>query len=350
MLYLFPPNSMSTRRQAPVFVMGSPRSGTTYFYHLLLSAGDFALYRTEARVFDMLEPRFGDLRKRGNRKALLDAWLPSEFFRRSGLDAAEFRSKALDGFSGAGELLKLLMESICAAQGARRWAECTPMNVLYMEEIKRAFPDALFIHMIRDGRDVALSYAKQGWMRPLPWDRKRTTLAAGLYWQWLVEHGQRNGRSVAPGYMEVRFEELNARPRDVLARVGEFIEHDLDYDRILKVGYGSVSAPNTSFSGDLKSGAFNPVGRWKSGYTHEQLVEFEAIIGPFLSQLGYELSQPRESLRASPGLELMAAMYRSQFSIKHWLKTTTPLGRLTDISLLRDFHSQDQERLAEESS
>lgn len=81
------------RHTAPVFIVGSPRSGTTWLYHMLLSAGDVAVYRAEASVFNLLGPRFGDLAKARNRAALLDAWLPSVFFRRSGLDPEAFRAR-----------------------------------------------------------------------------------------------------------------------------------------------------------------------------------------------------------------------------------------------------------------
>ena len=47
------------RSKAPVFVLGCPRSGTTLLYHMLLSAGNFAVYRAESQVFNLLEPRFG---------------------------------------------------------------------------------------------------------------------------------------------------------------------------------------------------------------------------------------------------------------------------------------------------
>src|SRR5690349_13992350 len=52
---------MLARKDAPVFVLGCGRSGTTLLYHMLLSAGDFAVYRTESNAINLLEPRFGDL-------------------------------------------------------------------------------------------------------------------------------------------------------------------------------------------------------------------------------------------------------------------------------------------------
>ena len=57
-----------SRSKAPVFVLGSVRSGTTLLYHMLLSSGNFVVYRTESNVFNLLEPRFGDLSAKRNRR------------------------------------------------------------------------------------------------------------------------------------------------------------------------------------------------------------------------------------------------------------------------------------------
>ena len=60
--YGLPGTAMTTpRSNAPVFVLGCSRSGTTLLYHMLLSAGNFAINRAESAVLNLLEPRFGDL-------------------------------------------------------------------------------------------------------------------------------------------------------------------------------------------------------------------------------------------------------------------------------------------------
>jgi hypothetical protein len=314
---------------------------------MLLSAGDFAVYMSEMNVFNMLVPRFGDLGVRRNREALLDAWLPSEFFRRTGLDAAELKAKILAHCRNGGDLLRLVMGSVACQQNARRWAECTPDSLLYLSEIKREIPEALFVHIIRDGRDVGLSLAKQGWIRPFAWDRNPSSLAAALFWEWIVGSGRRSAPRVAPDYMEISFEDVVTQPRKVLVKVGAFIEHDLDYDRILQAGIGSVSRPNTSFQRG-PGGDFNPVGRWMSGYTAEELARLESLIGASLTGLGYALVTPREKLQPPYALKMLRAAYRLRFSSRHWLKSRTPLGKVfANVELLQDFHTADQDRMAQ---
>src|SRR5581483_10272869 len=107
----------SARGKAPVFVLGSPRSGTTLLYHMLLSAGNFAVYRTESNVINLLEPRFGDLSKISNKRRLLDAWYDSRLYTLSGLDKAELEARVMPECENGGDFLRVIMEEMCRKQG-----------------------------------------------------------------------------------------------------------------------------------------------------------------------------------------------------------------------------------------
>src|SRR5258708_34066674 len=76
------------RSRSPVFVLGCPRSGTTVLYHMLLSAGGFANYRSESNVFNILFPRFVGIGLESDRKRLMEGWVRRMLFRASGLDAS----------------------------------------------------------------------------------------------------------------------------------------------------------------------------------------------------------------------------------------------------------------------
>ncbi len=315
--------------KAPVFVVGCPRSGTTVLYHMLLSAGDFAVYRTESNVFNLLVPRFHGMRSAADRQELLDVWVRSKLFRVSGLDPREISAKIVAECRSGGDFLRIVMQEIANKQGVSRWADCTPEHLLYMKEIKRQIPDALFVHIIRDGRDVALSYVKQGWSHPLPWDRDDRLGVAGLYWQWLVRRGREQAKCLGADYQEVRFEDLIARPQETLSRLGLFVGHDLDYDRIQSAGIGSVSEPNSSFAAEAE-GNFNPVARWKTKMSAEQIAGFEELVGDSLLELGYGpllRTGYRPTLRAAR----MRATYSALFDAKRWTRTYTPLGRFVRL-------------------
>jgi hypothetical protein len=315
------------RNEAPVFVLGCGRSGTTLLYHMILSAGDFVVYRTESNAMNLLEPRFGDLSVSRNKEKLMDAWLNSKLFWLSGLDADEIRKKVIAECKHGGDFLRVIMEEMARKQGTRRWADCTPEHLLYLPRIKETIPEALIIHIIRDGRDVALSTDKLGYIKRAPWDRKPTVMAAGLYWEWIVNRGRADGRKLGGDYTEVRFEELITEPRTTLAKLGDFIEHDLDYDRIQRVGIGSVSEPNTSFKGQGGGEEFCPVGRWEKAFSPENLMMFESLVGQTLEELGYPLATA-DNQPDRPELKRMRSIYRKYFDTKLFLKASTPLGKL----------------------
>jgi hypothetical protein len=316
-----------TRSQAPVFVLGCVRSGTTLLYHMLLSAGNFAVYRTESSVFNLLEPRFGDLSLETNKRKLLAAWCDSRLFALSGLDKQEITTKVMDQCRNGGDFLRIVMSQIAMKQGVSRWADTTPEHILYLHRIKETIPDALVIHIIRDGRDVALSADKLGYIRRLPLDRKPSKMASGLYWEWMVNKGRRDGHDLGADYTEVHFEELVSQPTETLAKLSQFIEQDLNYDQIRRVGIGSVSAPNTSFK-DGSPEDFNPVRRWERGYSAEELAMFEGLVGRTLEETGYTLAAKDRAAGNGTDLRLMRSIYHAYFDAKLYLKANTPLGKL----------------------
>ena len=288
---------------------------------MLLSAGRFAIYRAETHVFNVLLPRFGDPAVAANRAAMTDAFIRSDMFRVSGLDESTFRQEIERSCRNAGDFLRLFMEGICRVQGVDRWAETTPVHVLHVPEIKATIPDALFIHVVRDGRDVAVSMMKQGWVRPMPWDREAPERAAGAFWAWVVESGNRAGRGYEKDFIRVRYEDLTSAPQATLDRIATFIGQPLDHEQIMAAGVGSVSKPNTSFPGQTAS--FH--GRWKGELTEPRARALEAMLAPVLERQGYEVDSSLTSVERARGAAELAA-YRAWFGSRQALKRT-PLAR-----------------------
>jgi len=312
-----------SRKKAPVFVVGCPRSGTTLLYDMLLSSGGFAVYQMESNAFNLLVPRFGDFRVRQNRERMVDAWLQSKLFRATFLDAEKIRAKLLAECRNGGDFLRIVMGEMTRTQGADRWSDNSPEELQCALTIKKYLPEALFIHMIRDGRDVSLSLDARphAWIRPFSWDRQDSLAIAGVFWEWSVNRGRQIGRRLGDDYLEVNFEKMQADVPGTLARIGDFIQHDLNYDRIMRVGIGSVSQPNTSFKGDGGS----PVGRWKKKIAPEKLELFEALVGPTLKELGYPVATPAAAGYQMKALRLRT-FYRTYLNAKFQFKYSA-LGR-----------------------
>jgi LPS sulfotransferase NodH len=316
-----------------VFVVGSARSGNTLLYHMLLSSGLFPPYRSEPVVFDLLVPRSGDLRRRANRERLLKIWLLSKQFRVSGLDPEEFAEKVLSTCRSGGDFLRLMMDSFAERNGCKRWAVWGPDNLLHMDLIKREIPEALFLHVIRDGRDVAYSLARSGFIRPLPWGRKGGLLVSGSHWMWKTKRGRRLGQRLCGDYLEVRYENLAHDPQATLARVSSFLGEEVPYRSIRDSSLGTIGKPNSSFQEEIEVG-FDPVGRWRKNLTEAEVEKLEALLRRFLEELDYPLQSSTRSWRIVVGMRALDLFYRNVFTMKEWAKMRTPLGRFVDTGRL----------------
>src|SRR5258705_3466137 len=216
---------LTYRKHSPVFVIGCHRSGTNLLYDMLLSSGGFAIYRGYLPFYKVLIPRFGSMENRENRKKILETWLRSKGFRRTGLDPGKLSADVLNDCRTGGDFIRMVMDGVAQNQGARRWAGYDTDNVMHLESVKADIPSALFVHIIRDGRDIALSLKKMGGFTPLPCDRGKTPslVATALYWEWMVRQGREHGRKIPSDYIEIHYEDLVTKPGETLRKLGGFI-------------------------------------------------------------------------------------------------------------------------------
>jgi hypothetical protein len=328
--------SPSDRKDSPVFVMGCHRSGTNLLYDMLLSSGGFAIYRGYLPIYKTLIPRFGSMKSRANRQKILETFLRSKGFRRTGLDAGQLSARILSECRNGGDFIRIVMDSMARSQQVQRWAVYDPDNVLHVERVKRDLPNALFVHIIRDGRDIALSLKKMGGFTPLPWDRGQTDslVATSLYWEWMVHQGRAHGRKIPADYIEIRYEDLITKPHETLGKLGGFLDHDLDYDQIQSAGLGRLSETNSSFREEGAIEKINPLGRWKERLARADVAAIEATVGGCLEENGYELSLPADERHRSLRQLWMRGMYPAFLGGKLWLKLHTPVGRLSNMTAL----------------
>lgn len=323
------PASGGARRNSPVFVIGCHRSGTALLYDSLLSAGGFPLYHASPYVHTGLLRMCGNPSVRRNREQLLQLWLRSKGFRRTGLAPDDLRSQILDECRSGGDFLRIVMGELAHRAGVQRWVVRDCDNIMYMPAIKREIPDALFVHVVRDGRDAALSMRKQHGAPPRLWVRDRELLVWALLWQWTVRKGRRYGQQFPADYIEVRYEDLVQHPEKTLSVLGEFLDHDLDYARIQRAAMGHVISPNTVWKDESGAGAFSPVNRWKSKLSPAEIRALEALIGECLQEFAYPLSMERDSsAQLQMSLRLMRSFYPRYFDAKLFLQSKTPVGRV----------------------
>jgi hypothetical protein len=135
-------------------------------------------------------------------------------------------------------------------------------------------------------------------------------------------------------------------PRSALRILSAFLEHDLDYDRILENRVGAVAKPNSSFrrSGE---GNFNPIARWKQQLTRDQLTRIEGLVGGTLAELGYELATTGRNECNALYRAWNRQLYRKFFELKLQAKKNTVLRALRKLLTLKDV---DEVVLVDESA
>lgn len=330
--------STSPRSRRPVFVTGCHRSGTNLLYDILLASGGFAVYRGYIPIYKTLIPHFGAIGNIHNRKRIIDTWIRSKGFARSGLEEQDLIQKLLSGAHNGGDFISIIMGEISQKQGADRWAVYDPDNLVRIPNIKADIPDALFIHIIRDGRDIALSLRKMGGFTPFPWSRQtRSLLETALYWEWMVRKGRAYGREIPSDYIEIHYEDLVNDSASTLAQLSKFLDHDLDYERVRQDGLQRKS--NSSFLGEMKPGSDSPVHRWKQRLSPAEVLTLERHVGSCLVEFGYDLSVPEAQGQTHWWHAGTSAIYRRFLDTKLWLKHHTPMSRLANLSEL-EFREQ----------
>jgi hypothetical protein len=183
-----------------------------------------------------------------------------------------------------------------------RWGDKTPTYCFHLRDIETVLPEAHFIHIIRDGRDVALSL-RQTWFSP-----GNDIHILATYWNDCVVSAQKQG-SDCRHYLEVRYEDLVRNTRWVLKKICAFLS--LPYDRAmeryhertplrLREHQSRLSSDGTlvvSHQQRLKQQymtQFPPdasrIFIWKEMMSLGEQQIFASIAGELLNNLGYEIS------------------------------------------------------------
>lgn len=294
-------------RPAPVpFVVGVNRSGTTLL-RMMLDAHPQLAMPPETHFIPALNKEMTASKKEGAR---WDAAQTVEFLvahRRwgdFGLDRAELEARlAKQGNLHPKKVLREFYGLYAEGQGKKRFGDKTPGYVKQMGMIQRSLPEARFVHLIRDGRDVALSRDDRSDSEDLTVDR------LAKIWKRRINRA-RGQKERLKHYMEVRFEDLVADPEPELRRVCEFI--DLPYDAAMLTYHERSGERLQEMDRDLTDddgGALRPaedrleahslvteaprsdrVERWRELMSAEDLAAFEEVAGDLLAELGYPLS------------------------------------------------------------
>jgi hypothetical protein len=191
---------------------------------------------------------------------------------------------AANGVSDASSAIRTLYATYAKRRGKPRWGDKTPEYVRFARGLGKLLPEARFIHLIRDGRDVALS-----WMQT-PFSPGSIGQTAER-WRRQVRRGRNAGNHLPGRYLEIKYERLVAEPEPVVREICAFI--DLPFDPVM--------LDHTSRADEIIASAWNPavhrrvrqpatpgLRNWRREMDADDVRCFEAVAGELLVELGYE--------------------------------------------------------------
>ena len=289
----------SARSPAP-FVVGVGRSGTTLLRLMLDAHPDLAMPPETGFIPDLIAAARPD---DATPERLLAAVTSHRKWGDFPMEPEELlaRWQGLERVRPRGAV-RAFYELYAEKQGKPRWGDKTPGYTMEMRQISRVLPEARFVHVIRDGRAVALSRMRTLALRPTEIDKVANR------WRKRLLKARRQGGKL-DHYLEIRYETLVREPEPTLRRVAEFI--DLPWDpahaelpRALLAA--ALRSSTATFPPGARSSPGPPRAGWRStsrrrsrstprgstaGATSSRADEidvFEREAGELLDELGYE--------------------------------------------------------------
>lgn len=273
------------------FIVARGRSGTTLLRAMFDSHPDMAIPNESHFVVQFARRRETYERSAGFdverfAKDLVRHWA----FQRWSLPATEvleaYRTKPPTDYASA---IRTLYETYARHHGKTRYGDKTPSYVLHVDVLAVTFPEARFIHLIRDGREVALSYLDADF-------GSRTLGQAALYWDQFVRAGRAAGSRLGPDrYLEVRYEDLISDPERILTELCAFVGLPFD-ERMISYHQRAEQLVSSLSHKESHHNLYRPptsgLRDWRRDLSRRDIAVFEALAGDLLGELGYERGVP----------------------------------------------------------
>ena len=269
--------------QSLFFIVGAPRSGTTLL-RTMLSAHSRICIPPETEFF-LHMTRAAD---RGRLRDEFLRYSRSPAFLDQSADAAGLLRSIDSGriLTRRGLFLEIL-RGHAERSSKNRVGEKTPHHCRRVPEIAAAFPQARFIHIYRDVRDVVASRVGMTWSTP-------SALANARSWcDVLTDHQKLKSRMPPDRYTEVRFESLLASPEAELRQLCDFL--DEPFEPAMLHFHEQPERDARDLEPSLRHGTFHPLdqsaaGRHRARLNQRQLASVQRVAGPIMDALGYARS------------------------------------------------------------
>lgn len=283
---------------SPVFIVGCSRSGTTLLRLMLTQSATLHIPAESEFLLTLCDRQddYGDFAQAHQRWYFIrdlqttEVSMGASSFPIFGLTEEEaeqtLASTAPTDFAGASAAL---FSAAARKQGKSRWGDKTPHYVRHIEWIATAFPDAKFVHMIRDGRDVARSRVQAGF--------SPTLRHSARHWKREVNLGRTAGLPLGPDrYFELFYEKLVREPESTLRTLCDWLE--LPFEAAMLSFHQEEDPYIPEEHAHLHQRIDQPIDpsraqAWKRMLSRREVAEIEDVAGSLLRELGYELTGAR---------------------------------------------------------
>jgi hypothetical protein len=296
--------------KAPLFIIGSPRSGTTFLTRMVNRFLDIHVAR-DAGVFlrfHRMLPLYGNLAVTANRRRLIGDLYRDYFFRsrflERGLNLSEDELCAAAAEPTFQAIADVVLRETARSHGKSSWGNKKPSYSMQGTDLDEVFPTARYVHIIRDGRDVALSMRRATHLL-----LEQNWYFAARDWEAHVRGGRALGRRVGPQrYLEVSYEELLRQPTRTFEAILQFLgasEHERQ----------ALARIDAEIRGVIKAGNLE---KWRTQIPGHAIRTIERAAGNLLNDLGYPLLHPGAAGEAFGWAEVSAfqadRLYRRLFT------------------------------------
>lgn len=259
----------------PIFIVGAARSGTTWVFDIL-SSHPLVCGVYESWLFT---------RDNGLGSLFTPAHWPP---RRSGLSSLLDRQALIEEVRGLS--LRLMTRNL--DPGQIYLVEKSPSHIYSMPLIHEIFPGARFIHVLRDGRDVAVSVrsASKSWVPQWKLSFGRSINTSGRAWKHAVLRARADSSELGDHFMEIRYENLKSDPERNIKALFDFCGIAITQSQL------EITLRETDFAANYnpRESAFRRGGRvgdWKSRFSLLDALRFNLAAGDTLIELQYEKSR-----------------------------------------------------------
>lgn len=267
-----------------LFIFGAPRSGTTIISHTIRDLFDHGICFEGKFIAELAlgKHSFGDLRDDANLDQLLDYVLQSRMLIHFHNEYPGILGKdvTVTKLSIKNRLRKRSVEEVvystlaCVADemGKQYLGNKFPDYWKCLPELLQWFPDAKFLHVCRDGRDVALSTEKKHW-------GGNSAFVCARSWGAAIEAVSEFRKIVGNDQLlEIKYEDFMSRTPSVIEDLEKFIGLELSTE-------DKSEFLNTMAKNPLR----NNFGKWRNSMSKGEIRRFEAVAGKQLKYINYPL-------------------------------------------------------------